>query len=276
MLAFLISGVLGHSRLACPAPRSTDTGIKVGPCGDQTNNFSGPAMVIAPGPMTIVWEEAIGHIGAPFRISLSQENNDSLACVLLDHIPHNDESKPNYNDPSTYVPYRITLIIPDVACNKCSIQLANPMTDKIPNGTSCTDPGTCASVYHSCANVIITGSVPMDQIKCPVPSDWPPSVLVPGTYTQESALWVNSWLALFPASFTTPTGLCTEPTPTDDPSDDSTKVIAIAVSVSVAAVVFIGIVAYVVCRKRQLQTPMSGAGKPSGGYAMLHSSGQSS
>jgi len=201
--------VNAHFRFSCPTPRNADTGLKVGPCDVDTNNFTGDALTIAPGPFTIAYEESISHIGAPWRISLSKENSDDLACVLLDHIPHNDLSAPDYNVPATYTKYYIDVIIPDVSCNKCAIQMSFMMTDKNPLGSYCTDPsGTCASVYHSCANVIITGSQPMSNIQCKQPSDWPQAGKQPNNYTQESADWANSFLVGYPSDIVTPVGPC--------------------------------------------------------------------
>ena len=65
-----------HSRWACPEARSPDTGIKTGPCGDETEDFDADdntILEIAPGPMRVTFEESVHHTGAPFRISLSGE-----------------------------------------------------------------------------------------------------------------------------------------------------------------------------------------------------------
>jgi hypothetical protein len=50
--------------------------------------------------------------------------------VLLDHIPHNEESKPIAYVESTYQSYSMSVNIPDIKCDKCSIQLLYVMTDK--------------------------------------------------------------------------------------------------------------------------------------------------
>jgi hypothetical protein len=139
-------------------------------------------MELEPGKITLVFEESISHKGAPFRIALSQEGSDVYDCVLLDHIPHNDAGKPNYYDPSTFVEYRITVNIPDVKCERCALQLINPMTDKIGIGRSCvlassSTPNYCFSVYHSCANVNITGKNPRSGLNCSQPTDWPFKVM---------------------------------------------------------------------------------------------------
>ena len=205
---------MAHSRWKCPAPRNTDTGIKTGPCGSDTNNFSTAdgntsVLELQPGPLRVYFEESIYHTGAPFRIALSGDGTDDEVCILLDHIPHNDDlsSLPNLFDASTYTPYSITINIPDVQCDQCSLHLVNPMTDKIgadgaPDGVGCTDPnGSCFSVYHSCTVPFrILGSVARADYSCPaLPSDWPTQwtgddgvsvdVSVAGTYRREASVW---------------------------------------------------------------------------------------
>lgn len=75
--------------------------------------------------------------------------------VLLTHIPHPDNGK--------YSTYTIKLVvdIPDINCEKCSLQLLSVMTDKIGKGNCCSYPtdsaNKCFSVYHTCANIKITG-----------------------------------------------------------------------------------------------------------------------
>jgi hypothetical protein len=226
-VALLPMLVNSHSRWACPKPRSSDTGIKQGPCGsfdtDKMSNIS--TLVIKPGPLVVQWEESIAHTGAPFRIALSSDGRDtdtsvSSSCVLLDHIPHNDKSDPVYTNESTYTLYSMTIDIPDVQCNRCSLHLVNPMTDKIdadgaPAGKGCTDPkGTCSSVYHSCTLPLkITGRIPRSQFVCPnqYPSDWPTTWMgdngvnvtatTRGVYRRESGTWKNGFLMDVPERY---------------------------------------------------------------------------
>ena len=94
-LSAWVSPAHAHSRIACPTARSQKTGIKTGPCGSQTGDFSGPYTTVGPGPLTILIEESIAHSGAPFTVSLSQDRRDTGGvCVLLDHIPANSQSAP--------------------------------------------------------------------------------------------------------------------------------------------------------------------------------------
>ena len=131
-------------------------------------------MTISPGPLTIVFEESIAHTGAPWRVSLSADGDDdaSKECILLDHIPHDDNARPTFGKDATYHQFRITVTIPDVDCAACSLHLANPMTDKIgaagaPAGEGCTEPGSCFSVYYSCTTPLrITGATPRASYTC--------------------------------------------------------------------------------------------------------------
>lgn len=118
------------------------------------------------------------------------------------------------NDETTYTPYAITINIPNVNCERCSLHLSNPMTDKIgsdgsPTGIGCSDPGTCSSVYHSCTRPfriigdVDDGAVERSEYVCPSLQssnpDWPTiwegdngedvDASVPGVYRRESSAW---------------------------------------------------------------------------------------
>ena len=142
------------------------------------------------------------------------DGNDDASCVLLDHIPHNDCCSPSLFDPSTYTQYSITIQIPNVNCERCSLHLSNPMTDKIgsngsPTGIGCTDPGTCFSVYHSCTQPfrilgdVESGAVSRSEYLCPnyisINEEWPTIWMgdngetvnadTSGVYRRESSIW---------------------------------------------------------------------------------------
>lgn len=91
--------------------------------------FSFPPTILINSGVTLTWEESISHAGSPFRIAILDEK-EVARIVLLDHIPHNDESSPAPYVESTYTPYKISVKIPDVNCEKCSLQLLYVMTDK--------------------------------------------------------------------------------------------------------------------------------------------------
>ena len=156
------------------------------------------------------------------------DGTDDNACVLLDHIPHNDCCEPDLNDPSTYTPYAITVMIPNIICERCSLHLSNPMTDKIgddgsPLGIGCTDPGTCFAVYHSCTKAFRIvgdandGAVERSDYVCPslanAETGWPTTWMgdngevvdasIPGVYRREWSIWseTNFTLSTAPSLF---------------------------------------------------------------------------
>lgn len=210
----LFMGAEAHVRFTCPPPRSDRTNEKVGPCDAADNGM--PAFELQPGLNTIKWEETINHPGAPTRFALSLDGVDDgyEDCVLLDHVPHNDAFSNTYGpQPTTPTQYSITLYIPDVACERCTLQMISVMSDEVhgvPYFTSCAYQGaqdkhgqpTCQQVYHSCAVVKINGSKPRNELaKCPSFNQqlqWPfmngqtPSVYNwkgdPGTYNKQGVL----------------------------------------------------------------------------------------
>jgi len=128
-----------------------------------------PTTVLDPGKLNVTILETINHFGAPFRISLSIfSDNNYDSYILLDQFPHN-----NFTDGYDFdhpKPYLLEINIPNIDCPRCSLQVLSIMTDKLAPVLSCcsypqTLPGNsrCFSVYHSCANVVIKGTIPPDQ-----------------------------------------------------------------------------------------------------------------
>jgi hypothetical protein len=96
----------------------------------------------------------------------------------------------------------------------------NPMTDKITGGTCCPYPqgtGKCFSVYHSCANIVITGKTPTSQYTHQYTGPT-------GPYTQESSQWTyNSTKKTWEiGSYNVNTG-CATPTPSKPSGNGSTS-----------------------------------------------------
>jgi len=241
---------LGHMRWKCPSPRAESTGIKTYPCGAQTGNWTGPITTITPGILTVYFEESISHKGAPFRIALSIFDDSNYdQHVLVDHIPHNDAGPdPIFNNPSTYKQYKLTINIPNINCPRCTLSIVNPMTDKIPIGDSCTYPtgaNVCNSVYHSCANVIILGTInppQWDYVYNPPPNwNYPP---LHSPYTQETGTWVDGWLS---GQSDIPHGVCSQEIVITSNTPTNTGLSAVTIFVLVVlAVALVAIVAFVV------------------------------
>jgi len=247
-LIVTITGVAGHGRWLCPAARDEkdekgehiafdNTGNKYAACGPMSMQWGfGQTTTLQPGWVTLSWEESISHSGSPFRISILDENEVSR-IVLLDHIPHNEDSSPTAYVEKTYTPYKVSVKIPDVNCEKCSLQLLYVMTDKTtkcgvnscyynpldaackgstdpsaatcagaPNSNVCVEENECFSNYHSCTDVTINGSRPIEEFSYDGQLDiWPfgSSVKKMQFYSQETGAWKNGWLVDVPSNFTT-------------------------------------------------------------------------
>lgn len=253
-LLSLSSSVEGHARWKCPSARDKNdahgshitfdnTGNKVGPCGPYSGKFGmGGITTLKPGLQTLQWEESVAHTGSPFRLALLDEQ-ENVRAVLLDHIPHNDAAHPIPYLEMSYVTYKLTVEIPDVNCDKCTLQLLYFMTDKTtkcgvqqctyypedsacsghtdpnagtcfgaPNSTPCKYADACFSNYHTCTDVKITGSTPLEALNATQPEDWPYRNM-PSTYGTEAATWTNYFLQDVPAKFKTDAGvdLCHSP-----------------------------------------------------------------
>eukprot|EP01084_Bolivina_argentea_P097400 175083_1 len=178
----------GHMRFLYPVPRSESAGIKVGPCGDDNNDFSGTITTLQPNSVvTVQLQEVIHHVGAPYRFALSHVNSDEYEdCILLDHIPQHARVR------RADVLF-INITIPDVDCDPCALQALSVMTDKISEGDCCKyEPdgtsGTCFSNYHSCANVRIHGKENRVGLQCEQPIVWPYRNWQQDIYTQETTV----------------------------------------------------------------------------------------
>ena len=177
--ASLASLALGETRFGCPPARSPASNLVEGPCGPVgkggTGDFSGALIQVEPGPFTVRIEESVARRGAPWRIALSGDSDDGTPCTLLDHIPHDDTSRPPAGAPEDVKgalshQLLITVMIPDVRCERCSLQLGSfdivddPKGGGYLAGLGCadTDPvRPCPLSFYSCTTPLnISGSIP--------------------------------------------------------------------------------------------------------------------
>ena len=177
--ASLASVALGETRFGCPPARSPASNLVEGPCGPVgkggTGDFSGALIQVQPGPFTVRIEESVARRGAPWRIALSGDSDDGTPCTLLDHIPHDDTSRPPAGAPEDVKgalshQLLITVMIPDVRCERCSLQLGSfdivddPKGGGYLAGLGCTDTDPvrrCPLSFYSCTTPLnISGSIP--------------------------------------------------------------------------------------------------------------------
>lgn len=136
-----------HIALEWPPPRTSDQ--KAGPCGvtgsarGQTYTAFPPGAVI-----TVRWRETIDHPGH-FRISFdddgdddfvdpaSFEDRDTAPSVLVDGIAD-----------AFLGAYEQQVTLPDITCERCTLQVIQVMTDKPPYGDG-------NDLYYQCADLAL-------------------------------------------------------------------------------------------------------------------------
>jgi len=144
-----------HIKLNFPAPRFdyAQNGQKVGPCGEGT--LSGDVSTFAPGQqITVEWDETVNHPGH-FRIAFDPDGGEDgledptdfddfdTPNVLEDNIPDNGGST-----------FSRIVTLPNVECEKCTLQIIQVMTDKPPWGPEGGD-----DIYYWCADIKLSAEV---------------------------------------------------------------------------------------------------------------------
>ena len=138
-----------HIALLSPKPRSAE--LKDGPCGagPSETRTTGVTTFRSGQKITVTWKETIGHPGH-YRISFdpngvgafvdpkSFTDLDTAPSVLLDNIA----------DKSGTQSYSQEVTLPDVECDKCTLQLIQVMTDKPPYGDG-------NDLYYQCADIVL-------------------------------------------------------------------------------------------------------------------------
>lgn len=154
LLAGLPATAAGHIRMLEPAPRHEQQ--KSGPCGAGADDPRGDVVsTYAPGQtITVRWQETVPHPGY-FRISLDPDGQDDFVdppqagegsddpVVLVDLIADKDGTQT----------YEQALTLPTTACERCTLQLVQVMTDKAPYGDG-------NDLYYQCADLVIRADAP--------------------------------------------------------------------------------------------------------------------
>jgi hypothetical protein len=161
----LAAPAAAHLALEYPPSRYGADVLKEGPCGRAGGGRSTAVTALEAGStVTVVWDEYVDHPGH-FRIAFDADGDDDFAdpvclggcttrtpdigryvnaSVLLDGIadtPAGGES-------------RVTVTLPDVECDRCTLQVIQVMTDKPPY----TSPGN--DIYYQCADLVLRRRAP--------------------------------------------------------------------------------------------------------------------
>lgn len=118
--------------------REDNAGIKTGPCGSAPRSAN-PTLLKGGEKITVEWMETINHPGY-FRIAFSQSGDKNFEQNVLATVEDNKNL-------TTDLPHSFSKVItvPNVACEACTIQLIQYMTENPAN----------VSLYYSCADIKI-------------------------------------------------------------------------------------------------------------------------
>lgn len=151
-LALFAGEARAHLDLTSPTPRTTS--LKSGPCGAGPNDPRGPTVAtFMPGEeITVTWNEYIDHPGH-YRISFDDDGQDIFfnpkdfndvsggPGVLMDGIA--DKNGGDYSQ---------KVVLPNIECDNCVLQVIQMMTDKAPYGDG-------NDIYYQCADIALVGVV---------------------------------------------------------------------------------------------------------------------
>lgn len=149
-----------HIQLDDPPARTSSQ--KAGPCGAADAPRGETVATFAPGEtITVRWRETINH-PAHYRIAFDADGDDDFAdpldfmdfsgnpTVLLDAIADHDGGE-----------YSAEVTLPDVTCERCTLQVVQVMYDKPPYGDG-------NDLYYQCADIALVGEVPEPDPPDPV------------------------------------------------------------------------------------------------------------
>jgi hypothetical protein len=156
-----------HIQLDDPPARTSSQ--KAGPCGAADAPRGDTVATFAPGQtITVRWRETINH-PAHYRIAFDADGDDDFAdpldfmdfsgnpTVLLDAIADRDGGE-----------YSAEVTLPDVTCERCTLQVVQVMYDKPPYGDG-------NDLYYQCADIAVVGDVPDAGPAIPDPPEPDPS-----------------------------------------------------------------------------------------------------
>lgn len=135
-----------HIQLNAPTTRTTSQ--KVGPCGVTGSVRGANVTVLEPGAsLMVLWAETINHPGhyrvsfdpdgQDFTVPLSFTDTTQTENVLVDSIADGQGGS-----------YMQMVQLPNMACENCTLQLIQMMTDKPPYGDG-------NDIYFQCADIAL-------------------------------------------------------------------------------------------------------------------------
>jgi len=152
LCGLLPTEVRAHLDMTSPVSRYGPDILKTGPCGKAEGERSANINYFEPAETIYVeWNEYTDH-PSHYRISFDEDGDDdfvdpatmqeyySNGAVLLDEIE---------DEPPTDPLYRVSVTLPDVECDNCTLQVIQVMYDKPPYEVGGND------IYYQCADLVL-------------------------------------------------------------------------------------------------------------------------
>ncbi len=152
VLLWLPRETRAHLDMTSPVSRYGPDLLKSGPCGTPGGTRSANINYFEPGQtIDVEWDEYVNH-PSHYRIAFDLDGDDDFVdpatmqelysndAVLLDGID---------DDPPTYPLYSVSITLPDIECDNCTLQLIQVMYDKPPYEVGGND------IYYQCADLVL-------------------------------------------------------------------------------------------------------------------------
>ena len=164
VVLFCANSASAHLALDFPVSRHGPEVLKEGPCGIEHSSRGKNISVFAPGEtIEVQWNEYINHPGH-FRIAFDESGNNSFQDpVCLDNCDSRSMViEQQAGDPSVLLDAipdtpsgglsSVSVTLPDIECDDCTLQVIQVMTDKPPYTIGGND------LYYQCADIVLTSS----------------------------------------------------------------------------------------------------------------------
>ncbi len=151
-----------HLELLDPPQRTSRRAIKIGPCGLEGSTRGDLVTVFAPGEtVEIRFDEYLDHPGH-FRVAFDDDGQDFEPPVCLTNCDDNRQPDPTWAPDTTGLvlldliedrrgggEYRLEVTLPEITCERCTLQVIQVMYDKRPYTPDGDD------VYYTCADLAL-------------------------------------------------------------------------------------------------------------------------
>ncbi len=161
MVVLLLVGASAeaHLELLSPVSRYGGNVLKVGPCGMPGGERSSNVLEVESGAtIAVSWNEYVDHPGH-FRIAFDADGDDDFADPLcLSGCFGREPEIETYSDESVLLDgipdtaggtSRVQVTLPNIECERCTLQVIQVMYDKPPYVT----PGN--DIYYQCVDLVL-------------------------------------------------------------------------------------------------------------------------